>query len=86
PLAVSAEGRGSVLRKAAGIGEIGWGYGQSGVVCTVRLEHPHGGVAHEYFRPSGPFAILPLTDNRASLVWTESTARGEALRNAAPEA
>lgn len=86
PLAVSAEGRGSVLRKAAGIGEIGWGYGQSGVVATVRMERPHEGVAHEYFLPSGPFAILPLTDNRASLVWTERTARAEALRAAAPEA
>ncbi|MBO9545261.1 UbiH/UbiF/VisC/COQ6 family ubiquinone biosynthesis hydroxylase [Caulobacter sp.] len=86
PLAVSAEGRGSVLRKAAGIGEIGWSYGQSGVVATVRMQRPHEGVAHEYFLPSGPFAILPLTDNRASLVWTESTARGEALRNASPEA
>lgn len=85
PLAVSAEGRGSVLRQAAGIGHIGWGYGQSGVVCTVKLERPHEGVAHEYFLPSGPFAILPLTENRASLVWTESTARGEALRNASPE-
>ncbi|PXA86958.1 2-octaprenyl-6-methoxyphenyl hydroxylase [Caulobacter sp. D4A] len=86
PLAVSAEGRGSALRKAAGIGDIGWGYGQSGVVATVKMQHPHEGVAHEYFLPSGPFAILPLTDNRASLVWTESTARGEALRNASPEA
>jgi len=86
PLAVSAEGRGSVLRRAAGIGEIGWSYGQSGVVATVRMQKSHEGVAHEYFLPSGPFAILPLTDNRASLVWTESTARGEALRNASPEA
>lgn len=86
PLAVSAEGRGSVLRRAAGIGEIGWSYGQSGVVATVRMQKPHEGVAHEYFLPSGPFAILPLTDNRASLVWTESTARGEALRNASPDA
>ncbi len=86
PLVVSAEGRNSVLRKAAGIGDIGWGYGQSGVVATVKMQHPHEGVAHEYFLPSGPFAILPLTDNRASLVWTESTARGEALRSASPEA
>ncbi|HWA62698.1 MAG TPA: FAD-dependent monooxygenase, partial [Caulobacteraceae bacterium] len=40
----------------------------------------------EHFLPSGPFAILPLTDDRASLVWTESTARGEALRKAGDEA
>ena len=85
PLAVGAEGRGSTIRKAAGIGEIGWDYKQTGVVATVRLERPHQGVAHEYFLPGGPFAILPLTGNRASLVWTESTTRGAALKSARPE-
>jgi 2-octaprenyl-6-methoxyphenol hydroxylase len=85
PLVVGAEGRGSVIRSAAGIGAVGWDYPQTGVVATVRMERPHGGVAHEYFLPGGPFAILPLTDNRASLVWTESTARGEALKTARPE-
>jgi len=85
PLAVGAEGRGSVLRKAAGIGVVGWDYRQAGVVATVRLDRPHEGVAHEYFLPSGPFAILPLTDNRASLVWTEGSARAAALKSARPE-
>ncbi len=85
PLAVGAEGRGSVIRREAQIGAIGWDYPQTGVVATVRLERPHEGVAHEYFLPGGPFAILPLTDNRASLVWTESTARGAALKSARPE-
>jgi 2-octaprenyl-6-methoxyphenol hydroxylase len=81
-LTVGAEGRGSTVRQAAGIGTVGWGYGQSGVVATVSLGRDHGNVAHEYFLPSGPFAILPLTERRASLVWTESTRRGEALRQA----
>ncbi|MFO1012940.1 MAG: UbiH/UbiF/VisC/COQ6 family ubiquinone biosynthesis hydroxylase [Caulobacteraceae bacterium] len=85
PLVVGAEGRGSVVRKSAGIGDFGWGYGQSGVVATVDLAKDHKGVAYEHFLPSGPFAILPLTHQRASLVWTESTARGEALRNARDE-
>jgi 2-octaprenyl-6-methoxyphenol hydroxylase len=85
PVAVGAEGRGSVIRTAASIGAIGWDYPQTGVVATVRLEKPHEGVAHEYFLPGGPFAILPLTDNRASLVWTESRARGAALKSARPE-
>jgi 2-octaprenyl-6-methoxyphenol hydroxylase len=85
PLLVAAEGRGSPLRAMAGIETIGWGYGQSGVVATVRLEKPHGGVAHEHFLPSGPFAILPLSDNRASLVWTEKTLAADALRGARPE-
>jgi 2-octaprenyl-6-methoxyphenol hydroxylase len=85
PVTVGAEGRGSVIRTEAGIGVVGWDYPQTGVVATVRLERPHEGVAHEYFLPGGPFAILPLTDNRASLVWTESRARGAALKSARPE-
>ncbi|MBC7167418.1 UbiH/UbiF/VisC/COQ6 family ubiquinone biosynthesis hydroxylase [Phenylobacterium sp.] len=85
PLAIGAEGRGSVLRRAAGVGTIGWDYRQVGVVATVRLDRPHEGVAHEYFLPGGPFAILPLTENRASLVWTESVAKGAALKAARPE-
>ena len=85
-LTVGAEGRASPVRQAAGIEVVGWGYGQSGVVATVSLGRDHGNVAHEYFLPSGPFAILPLTERRASLVWTETTRRGEALRAASDEA
>ena len=85
PVAVGAEGRGSILRREAGIGAIGWDYGQTGVVATVNLAHPHEGVAHEYFLPGGPFAILPLTGQRASLVWTETNARAAALKAARPE-
>ena len=86
PLVVGAEGRGSTVRRAAGIGTTGWTYDQSGVVATVRLGRDHGNVAHEYFLPGGPFAILPLTDQRASLVWTEPTRRAEALRSASDPA
>lgn len=86
PLAVAADGRGSTLRKAAGVGVVGWPYGQSGVVATVQLARPHEGVAHEYFLPGGPFAILPLTEDRASLVWTESRGAAGALMKASPQA
>jgi 2-octaprenyl-6-methoxyphenol hydroxylase len=85
PLVVGAEGRGSIVRRAAGIGTIGWDYPQKGVVATVRLGRPHNGVAYEHFLPAGPFAILPLTDDRASLVWTERTGNADALRDARPE-
>ncbi len=85
PVVVGAEGRGSVVRREAKIGTVGWDYPQAGVVATVRMARPHGGVAHEYFLPGGPFAILPLTDNRASLVWTERRERAQALKTARPE-
>ena len=62
-LVVGAEGKTSALREAAGIRVIRWDYPQCGIVCTVAHEAPHEGVAHEHFLPSGPFALLPMTDS-----------------------
>lgn len=70
-LAVAAEGRDSIARERMGIGLVAWSYPQWGIVATVAHERPHEGVAYEHFLPSGPFAILPMTGNRSSLVWTE---------------
>jgi len=78
-LIVGADGRNSLMRRLAGIRAHGWTYRQTAVVATARLERPHGGVAHEYFLPSGPFAMLPLTDDRYSLVWTERPRAAGAL-------
>ncbi|SKA25964.1 ubiquinone biosynthesis hydroxylase [Consotaella salsifontis] len=78
-LLVACDGRKSKLREWAGIGTVSWDYGQSGIVATVRHERPHNGLAQEHFLPSGPFAVLPLPDNRASLVWTEPTRAAERL-------
>lgn len=72
-MVVAADGRMSPLRKLAGIGTVGWQYDQAGIVCTVEHELPHNGVAQERFLNPGPFAILPMTGNRSSLVWTEQT-------------
>jgi 2-octaprenyl-6-methoxyphenol hydroxylase len=71
-LLVAADGARSVLREQAGIATHGWNYGQSAIVTTVAHERDHGGRAEEHFLPAGPFAILPLKGNRASLVWTET--------------
>jgi 2-octaprenyl-6-methoxyphenol hydroxylase len=59
------------LRARAGVKASAWPYPQTAIVATVGHERPHKGVAHEYFLPSGPFAILPMTQNRCSIVWTE---------------
>jgi 2-octaprenyl-6-methoxyphenol hydroxylase len=78
-LLVACDGVRSKLRDMAGIKTVTWDYGQSGIVATVSHERPHEGVAEEHFLPSGPFAILPLTNNRSSLVWTERTAEADRL-------
>ena len=72
-LIVAADGRNSAVREGAGIGKVGWSYDQVGIVCTVKHERPHNGVAQERFLNPGPFAILPMSENRSSLVWTERT-------------
>jgi 2-octaprenyl-6-methoxyphenol hydroxylase len=77
-LLVAADGARSKLRERAGIATHGWDYDQSGIVVTVGHERDHQGRAEEHFLPAGPFAILPLTGNRSSLVWTEK--RTEAAR------
>ncbi|HUC11502.1 MAG TPA: UbiH/UbiF/VisC/COQ6 family ubiquinone biosynthesis hydroxylase [Stellaceae bacterium] len=70
-LVAAADGASSPLRHAAGIGTIEWRYRQTAIVTTVRHERPHAGIAVEHFLPAGPFAILPMTGDRSSIVWTE---------------
>ena len=77
-LLVAADGARSKLRERAGIATHGWDYDQSGIVVTVGHERDHQGRAEEHFLPAGPFAILPLSGKRSSLVWTER--RDEAAR------
>ncbi len=78
-LLVGADGARSGIREQAGIATHGWSYDQSGIVTTVEHERPHNGCAEEHFLPAGPFAILPLTGNRSSIVWTERTRDAERL-------
>jgi 2-octaprenyl-6-methoxyphenol hydroxylase len=78
-LVIAADGRESPLRAQMGVQIVGWSYPQIGIVATVEHERPHNGVAYEHFLPSGPFAILPMTGNRSSLVWTESRTKAPGL-------
>jgi len=70
-LVAAADGASSPLRRVAGIRAIDWRYRQAGIVTTVLHERQHRGIAVEHFLPPGPFAILPMTGNRSSIVWTE---------------
>lgn len=79
PLVAAADGRGSALREAAGIGVVRWQYRQVGIVATVAHEKPHRSRAVQHFLPAGPFAVLPLKGNRACITWTEEESWGRAL-------
>jgi 2-octaprenyl-6-methoxyphenol hydroxylase len=69
---IGSDGRRSGTAERAKIKRTGWGYGQTALVCAIEHETPHGGIAHQFFMPSGPLAILPLTGNRSSIVWSET--------------
>ncbi len=83
---VGCDGRRSQVATRAGIKRSGWDYGQTALVCAISHERPHHGIAHQFFMPPGPLAILPLPGNQSSIVWTEShdeAARINALGDAA---
>ncbi|MFG6518165.1 FAD-dependent oxidoreductase [Sulfitobacter sp. 1A13496] len=84
-LAVGADGRASGTAERAGIKRVAWSYGQTALVCVVDHEKPHHGIAHQFFMPPGPLAILPLTGNRSLIVWSEASANAAAI-NALPDA
>jgi 2-octaprenylphenol hydroxylase len=74
-LLVGADGARSWVRQQSGIH---WGqrdYGQQGVVATFHSEHPHGGVAAQWFDRGEILALLPLSDpHKLSMVWSTSKA------------
>jgi 2-octaprenyl-6-methoxyphenol hydroxylase len=78
-LLVAADGHRSSLRGMAGIKTVEWKSDQAAVTGTIAHEHPHHGRAVQHFLPSGPFAILPMTHNRSSIVWTERTAEARRI-------
>src|SRR5215831_5357698 len=78
-LLVGADGAQSLIREQAGIATHGWSYDQSAIVTTIAHEREHNGRAEEHFLPAGPFAILPLTGKRCSIVWTETAREAERI-------
>ena len=85
-LLLGCDGRGSGVASRAGIARTGWGYGQTALVTAVAHQGHHGGVAQQYFMPSGPLAILPLAGgHNSSIVWGEEAAAAAAIQ-ALPDA
>ncbi|WP_226898470.1 FAD-dependent monooxygenase [Mangrovicoccus algicola] len=85
PLLVGADGRRSGTARRAGIRRQVTDYRQTALVCAIGHERPHDGCAWQIFLPPGPLAILPLTGNRSSIVWSETAAQAAAI-HALPDA
>jgi 2-octaprenyl-6-methoxyphenol hydroxylase len=74
PLCIAADGRGSPLRRLAQITAPKREYDQAALTLTLAHSRPHNGTAHQLFLPGGPLALLPLTGNRTSLIWSDRRA------------
>ena len=83
---IGCDGRGSGTAARAGIKRVGWGYRQTALVTAVAHSLPHNGIAHQFFMPAGPLAILPLHGGyHSSIVWSEGEAAAAAIQ-ALPDA
>lgn len=78
-LVAACDGMKSSVRAAAGITTEGHDYNQSVFAANVKLARPHGGIARQLFTPEGPFATLPMPDNRANLAWYMKRGAAEAI-------
>jgi 2-octaprenyl-6-methoxyphenol hydroxylase len=74
-LLIASDGKASQMRTLANISATEWDYNQTAIVCTIEHSLPHHGLAQERFFPVGPFAVLPMMNNRSSLVWVEPNDR-----------
>jgi len=77
---IGCDGKRSRVAELSGIKRSLRSYEQTALVCAIAHEKPHNGIAHQFFMPPGPLAILPLTGNRASIVWSETTNRASEIQ------
>ncbi|WP_375319074.1 2-octaprenyl-6-methoxyphenyl hydroxylase [Candidatus Tisiphia endosymbiont of Oplodontha viridula] len=72
-LLIVCDGHNSKARQYYFFNKIEKAYNQTALTFNIRHEKNHENCAIEHFMPSGPFAILPLKDQKtSSIVWTVS--------------
>ena len=84
-LLVAADGRDSTIRQLLGLSAWTQQYRQTAVTANISTDKAHNGWAYERFTDVGPMALLPMSDNRSSLVWTVRSGEEKALLAASDE-
>ncbi|CAN3352978.1 ubiquinone biosynthesis monooxygenase Coq6p, mitochondrial [Diutina catenulata] len=79
-LLIGADGYNSPARHFAGITSRGWQYNRWGVVATVKMQYEDlRAVGWQRFLTTGPLAILPLTEDNATIVWSSTPELSQTL-------
>ena len=79
-LLIGADGAQSKFRSALAIDFRSQGYGQTGLVFEADCSESRGDTAWQRFSGGGTLALLPLSGNRMSIVWSLPDERAERLR------
>lgn len=78
-LLAGADGRQSLVRTASRIDVWQHPYGQTAITCLISHTSPHSDVSTEFHRPGGPFTLVPMPGNNASVVWVEKDEDAQAF-------
>lgn len=78
-LVAAADGRRSPSREAAGIELRARDYPQVAVTATLAHTRPHRDISTEFHTPTGPFTLVPLPGDRASIVCVVAPKEAERL-------
>lgn len=85
-LVIGADGAKSKLKSILGIESAMTDYAQSAIGAVIQHDSPHYHTARQRFMPSGPLALLPLSDlNHSALVWSVDDVKSKALMNLTKE-
>jgi 2-octaprenyl-6-methoxyphenol hydroxylase len=74
-IVIAADGRGSIIREAAGIASIQWSYDQTAMAGSFAHSIAHDDTSTEYLGAHGPLTTVPLPGQRSSLVWMDRPQR-----------
>lgn len=85
-LVVGADGANSWVRQQAGIQSEVYDYQQTAVVANFSGSQTHYDTATQWFRADGILALLPLPDQKVSMVWSVHPEKAGQLLQATPQA
>jgi 2-octaprenyl-6-methoxyphenol hydroxylase len=80
-LLVAADGGDSPIRSRLRLPLQQWQYGHTAIIANLSPDLAHGGTAYERFTDTGPLALLPMSEGRCSLIWTQRDEAVEEIKS-----